>query len=302
MRPTRLDGMTSTTSPHAGTIVVGVDGSRESEHAVIWAAEEAHLQHRGLTLVHAQKLIGARQMAWFATAGIPTTQITDRMHEDMQGILERARSLALDHLVTDVVTLPHAGDARGVLLELAEGAPMVVVGSRGHGRVVGLLLGSVSGALVRHAPCPVAVVRPTSERRRGILVGVDTSEAASAPLEFAYAEASARGRPLNVVHCLWDALVGQPHWAPVSCSDPAYEQAQLCLAESLAGMAEKYPDVPVTLSITRGAIDACLVDLSQQYDLLVLGRPPHSLGERMVLPGLVVTVAEQAHAPVLVIP
>ena len=179
---------------------------------------------------------------------------------------------------------------------------MVVVGSRGHGRFLGLLLGSVSGALARHAPCPVAVVRPTSAGRRGVLVGADGSEASSTPVEYAYAEAAARGLPLTVVHCIWDALVGQVRWAHVDRSDPEFGDAHLCVAESLAGMAEKYPDVPVQVSITRGAIDACLVDLSQQYDLLVIGRPPHSLGERLVLPGLVITVAEHAHAPVLVVP
>ena len=179
---------------------------------------------------------------------------------------------------------------------------MVVVGSRGHGRFLGLLLGSVSGALVRHAAGPVTVVRPTSGGRRGMLVGADASDASSTPLEFAYVEAAARCLPLTVLHCVWDARVGQPYWGRFAAGDPDCEEARLRVAESLAGMAEKYPDVPVHVSITRGAIDACLVDLSQQYDLLVIGRPPHSLGERLVLPGLVITVAEHAHAPVLVVP
>ena len=121
-------------------------------------------------------------------------------------------------------------------------------------------------------------------------------------MENAYGEAFAHGLPLTVVHCLWDALVGQPHWAHVDSSDPEFQDARLRMAESLAGMADKYPDVRVHVSITRGAVDACLVDLSQRFNLLVIGRPPRSLGERLIFPGLTTSVAEHAHAPVLVVP
>jgi nucleotide-binding universal stress UspA family protein len=48
------------------------------------------------------------------------------------------------------------------LLHHARGARLLVVGSRGHGPVAGMLLGSTSQALVHHSPCPVAVVRPQS--------------------------------------------------------------------------------------------------------------------------------------------
>ena len=90
--------MTSPAS-NRGNIVVGVDGSPASEHAVIWAAEEANLQHRGLTLVHAQKPFSANQLASFSTAGIPPREIAAQADQDAEMILERARSLAADRLV-----------------------------------------------------------------------------------------------------------------------------------------------------------------------------------------------------------
>jgi nucleotide-binding universal stress UspA family protein len=55
------------------------------------------------------------------------------------------------------------GPAGSVLVQAAEGADLLVVGSRGHGGFVGLLLGSVSQQCVTHAPCPVLVVRGTSD-------------------------------------------------------------------------------------------------------------------------------------------
>jgi nucleotide-binding universal stress UspA family protein len=52
------------------------------------------------------------------------------------------------------------GGARAALLAAAHDAQLLVVGSRGQGGIKGMLLGSVSQAVLHHAPCPVAVVRP----------------------------------------------------------------------------------------------------------------------------------------------
>jgi nucleotide-binding universal stress UspA family protein len=58
--------------------------------------------------------------------------------------------------------------ATSVILERAEDADLVVLGSRGHGGFVGLLLGSVSNQVVHHADCPVVAVRPTKRRAAGV--------------------------------------------------------------------------------------------------------------------------------------
>jgi nucleotide-binding universal stress UspA family protein len=295
--------MTSTHPTASGNIIVGVDGSPSSEHAVIWAGEEAHLQHRGLTLVHAQNRISANELASLASAGIPPGRISEQLRLESDQIVERAHSLAADRCPeVPIETVVAVKDPRRLLLDLGRTASMIVVGTRGHGRVAGLLLGSVSGALVRHSEAPVVLARPRPTSARGVLIAADASEESLELVEHAFREASLRQLHLTVVHCVWDGLMSQARWTTVSESDPEGEDARLRIAESVAGMGEKFPEVDVSVKVTRGAIDACLVDLSAQYDLLVIGRPALPLLLRLTLSSLTTPVAEHAHCPVLVVP
>lgn len=286
-----------------GDIVVGVDGSPSSDHAVSWAAEEAVLRHRGLTLVHAQRRVAADELAWLATAGVPSRQVSAQVRNDAEVVVERARALAADRAAgLPIDTLIADQDARRLLLDAGSGAEMTVVGTRGHGRVAGLLLGSVSSALVRHSQRPVAVVRPGAGRGRGVLVGADGSEESVELVEQAYREASLHNAPLTIVHCLWDGMLAQVRWTTVSETDPVADEARLRISESMAGMDEKFPDVSTEVLVTRGAIDACLVDLSERYDLLVIGRPARPLLLRLTMSSLTTPVVEHAYSPVLVLP
>jgi nucleotide-binding universal stress UspA family protein len=286
-----------------GSIVVGVDGSPSSEHAVMWAAEEAALSHRGLFLVHARQRIGADELAWLSTASIPMQRIDNQVQEAAEGVVERARSLAADRSPgLPIETVIADTDARSLLLDVGSTADLTVVGTRGRGRVASLLLGSVSAALVRHSHRPVAVIRARDERGHGVLVGADGSEESVELVELAYREASLRGMPLTVVHCLWDGLMAQARWATVDATDLEADEARARISESVAGMGEKFPDVANEVLITRGAIDACLVDLSARYDLLLIGRPIRPLVLRLTMSGLTMPVVEHAHCPVLVVP
>ena len=136
-------------------IVVGVDGSESSKHALEWAAEEARLRGAHLRVVH----------AWFDVY-VAGYFAAPAMYE--QAAIEEAARETLDKAVASIpdgspelsieAVLVHA-QPEAVLLKASQQADMVVVGSRGRGGVAGLLLGSVSQRVVQHAECPVVVVR-----------------------------------------------------------------------------------------------------------------------------------------------
>jgi nucleotide-binding universal stress UspA family protein len=135
-----------------GRVVVGVDGSARSLVALRWAAAEAHARNASLDVVHAWRLA--------VTGGWP-------MHPMMPdlSVMEGGGRTILDQALAEPALegiavrghLSTESPARAVL-ELAADAGLVVVGTRGLGRVTGALLGSVSRQLLGHAPCPVVVI------------------------------------------------------------------------------------------------------------------------------------------------
>jgi len=142
-------------------IVVGIDGSEPSRHALRWAVDEARLRHAELTLVY----------AWPAAYHVPgpNVQIDPEFDQNEADVdLELAKGLVeqelerLGDLVQGVTIDRRVGQGQPVpmLLEAAEGAQMLVVGSRGRGGFKSLVLGSVSQQCIQHATCPVVVTRP----------------------------------------------------------------------------------------------------------------------------------------------
>ncbi len=218
-----------------GSVAVGLDGSPWSARALAVAIDQASAVRRALILVHAH--------------GSARTSRSSRDHGDSQRVLADARlevTRRAPHL--EVHELLREGDPRDVLLAVAEWTGLLVVGSRGRGPVRRLLLGSVGIAVIRHARCPVLVVRQThpGKVRQGVLVGVDGTERSRAPLEFAFRQASMFHLPLTVLHVFWDeqARVGAPHAVDPLATD--VDEQRLLLAETVSGMKEDFPDVRVS--------------------------------------------------------
>lgn len=287
--------MTTTVQP--GSVVVGVDGSPHSDAAVEWAADYAVAHHAPLCLLHAAGDLGdnlipfkvdAREMQ--AKASRP---ITDRAR---QLVAERAPEL------TVTVEAPFA-DARHALVEL-RGAAMVVIGTRGRGPLASRLLGSVSQAVVAHASCPVTVVRPSEgagdTHLAPVVVGVDLDGSAQAALEVAFEIASMGDRALDAVHAWTTHDTTYIDAASYTQRLEVKEAHERGFAETMAGFAEKYPDVAVTPMLVDDHPVAALVRASESAAHVVLGsrdrgRLTRSFGS------VSRAVVEHAHCPVTVV-
>jgi nucleotide-binding universal stress UspA family protein len=138
-----------------GVIVVGLDGSDGSIRALEWAVEEGRL--RGSS-VHAVFVLSRLYVdpEWVS---VMTPSIEELRKEAGRQLAEAVERVALGDvsLRQDVMVAEGHGPAKS-LLEAAQGAELLVVGSRGRGGFQGLLLGSVSQQVLPHAPCPVVVV------------------------------------------------------------------------------------------------------------------------------------------------
>jgi nucleotide-binding universal stress UspA family protein len=145
----------------AGRIVVGIDGSDHAAAALRWAVEEAALRGATVEAVHAWSFVpvttpadsGLVPMAW--TEG-------DELLEASQRAAERVAADQVRDVLGDdpkVTVSLVQGDATDKLLTAAQGADLLVVGNRGRGKFAEALLGSTSGRVADHAPCPVVIVR-----------------------------------------------------------------------------------------------------------------------------------------------
>jgi nucleotide-binding universal stress UspA family protein len=152
-----IRGATEDAAPPAeGPVVVGVDGSPTSDAAIATAFDEASWRGAGLVAVHAWSEYASDHVR-FQALDEGREQVEQMENELLAQRLAGWQEKYPDVAVRRVVT---SGRPVEQLLDQAAGAQLMVVGSRGNGGFSGMLLGSTSQALIRHATCPLLVVRP----------------------------------------------------------------------------------------------------------------------------------------------
>ena len=257
------------TSIGTQTIVVGIDGSANSDAALDWAVEAAALQGLQLHLF---------------SAGVHGSDDEDPDSDgyvDAQ-IARQALATAAEHLSRatqrvaerspDLVVTTRSGLEPAVrsLVAYSLEAHSIVLGRSGHNAWTGALLGAVASKVVNQARCPVAVVHaPTraTAPAQGVAVAIDGSPMSEIVLAHAFHHASLRGLDLNVIHASWTRAGTR---TPDTRTDQV-NQEQLLVSEALVGWAERYPDVTVRVSLPVGPTVLAIIEEARAAQLLVMG-------------------------------
>jgi nucleotide-binding universal stress UspA family protein len=138
------------------TILVGVDGSPPSRTALTWAAAEAADHGAELVVLTVWERTLLPPMG---SGGVPQSPVPDpaqRATEDLLAVIKAELGEDPPVLVQPRVKEGHTAQ---VLIEHSADADLLVVGTRGRGGFIGLVLGSVSQHVAAYAKCPVTVVR-----------------------------------------------------------------------------------------------------------------------------------------------
>ncbi len=145
--------MAATATEPGDRIVVGYDGSTSAKKALEWAANQADVTGALLEVI--------TTWTWPTSYGAPLSLPEDfDPAASAQAILDEAAQYLKERFAGVRVRFDNLeGPAAPALVKASEGASLLVVGSRGHGEFVGMLLGSVSEHGVAHAQCPVLVLR-----------------------------------------------------------------------------------------------------------------------------------------------
>ncbi|MAT60318.1 MAG: universal stress protein UspA [Micrococcales bacterium] len=144
--------------PESLEVVVGVDGSQESRASIEFAFAETDLIDGSLRVLHGWEIPPIGVITGVPRLSTPelVTQLRDDAARAVTELLSGVRNRYPD---IEVVEDEQQGNPVELLTEASESAAMVVVGSRGRGGFLGLLLGSVSHGVAHHAKCSVAIVR-----------------------------------------------------------------------------------------------------------------------------------------------
>jgi nucleotide-binding universal stress UspA family protein len=288
----------------AGRIIVGIDGSQQSAHALEWAVARARLGGQEVHLLNSYVVVP--QVDFYSFHGPASSQPVDWLMEFSEHVLAaaetRVKELAPD--VTCVVT-SMAGHPAQALAAASESAAALVVGRRGLGGAASVVLGSVSNRLATGTKCPLIVVGGGEPPVRGpIAVGVDDSDYGVNALRYAISEAELRGTSVRAVTA-FDVL------HPAIDADPergARLRAQLEAetSDTIARVVDEMAaaglaPVKVDHVAVQGEAAEAILSHSHDAQLVVVGTHGKGLVRRVLLGSVSRRVLNDADRPVAVV-
>lgn len=255
--------------PESKAIVVGYDGSAQAAQAVRWAAEQAALRNRPLHLVHCS--------LW----PLPTHDLGPVPGVADSG-LERSAQVTVEEGLAHAKHAAPGVEVRTSVLygwpsvhlpKISAGEEMLVVGSRGIGGFVGLLVGSVSLEMAATATCPVAVIRSDEHPDGPVVVALDSS-GSTAALEDACTVAAVTGANLIIVHVVHAPAGYRLLRDPVD----AYPAAEALLDSAVSTARDLAPGTTVERRLlTDTSIPRAILNASRGARLTVVGTKGHGL-------------------------
>ncbi|MFB8181438.1 universal stress protein [Streptomyces sp. NPDC055966] len=282
-------------------ITAGVDGSEESLAALDWAAREAVRRGLPLRVVH----------AWRYTEQLATADRSAQHGWVSDGVTRAVRGAAERHRGLDPAVDVVEGDPVHALARAASEAEMLVLGSRGHGPVVGFLLGSVGQQVIAEASRPVVLVRagdePAAEAAgRDVVVGQQgDGDDSAAALRFAFETAAARRATVRAVRAWTLPPVFAYSPGSLKLLDDAgglepYEKE--ALSEALKPWRERFPGVPVAEQVEMGSAGQVLLEAAGRAQLMVVGRRAQRTAVGARIGSVAHGVLHHAGCPVAVVP
>jgi nucleotide-binding universal stress UspA family protein len=285
---------------HLG-IVVAVDGSPASNAATCWAARDAAMRNIPLTVVS----VVTTPMATYPPVPYPES-LGVWLEDKGRKAAAHAVKIAEDAMPSDRKVAVESeivfSTPAEALVKMSDEAEMIVVGSSGKGALVRGVLGSVSSSVVRHANCPVAVIRDEDllmpdPQHAPVLLGIDGSPASELATEIAFEEASRRGVGLIALHAWSDVPIVE---LPGLDREEVLAEESRGFAERLAGWHERYPDVTVQRVIVCDEPARQLVEKSESAQLVVVGSHGRGGLSRMMLGSVSNKVVHSVRMPVIV--
>ncbi|KZM37040.1 universal stress protein [Oerskovia enterophila] len=293
----------------AEIVLVGVDGSEPSLHALDWAA--AYARQVGWPL----HVVCSYSLPSFTAASLDGgyAALDDTaIQEGAKAVLAEATQRAEAAGVRTTAAIA-TGDAAGVLVELSKDYSLVVVGTRGRGGFTERLLGTVSSALPAHSRCPTVVVPLKSDGEGGelpaiqplkrIVVGVDGSPSADIALRHAIKQARAWSAELVAVAGVpVGAGAGLLAWLPASID---HQQVLDDITEGLNVIVDRHeaenPDVPIKRIVLDGTGAELLTEFSTASDLVVVGSRGRGGFTGLLLGSTSQAVLHHSACPVMVV-
>ncbi|WP_310719044.1 universal stress protein [Streptomyces lydicus] len=264
-------------------ITVGLDGSPESRAAAQWAADEADRKQAVLRLLHAWILLAAEapDTPPDRDQNAAARQLVDQVANEV-----RARHPHLQ-IMEDLV----GSEAEAALLRAAEESYMVVLGSRALAPWESFALGDISLAVVGRAEVPVVLVRggghkepprpPSADAAPAVteprvVVGVSLNGPCEPLLAFAFDAAASRDLPLHVVHGRSLPVNAYVPWGiEPEVAGEVVAEAEAQLREAVLPWQERFPGVPVRLTVLPESPTRAVVQAVPGAELLAVGRRRH---------------------------